>query len=84
MCIRDREKTGRIGTFGHFIITLTDECFKFMDRNTRTTGYYNGNGLSLIHISTANSRYYPIRNGRKPKFEEIKYFNSRKDYLPYK
>lgn len=23
---------------------ITDECFKFMDRNTRTTGYYNGNG----------------------------------------
>lgn len=23
---------------------ITDECFKFMDRSTRTTGYYNGNG----------------------------------------
>lgn len=23
---------------------ITDECFKFMERSTRTTGYYNGNG----------------------------------------
>lgn len=40
---KERKKT-LLTDIKHGYEEITDECFKFMDRSTRTTGYYNGNG----------------------------------------
>ena len=43
---------------------ITDECFKFMDRSTRTTGYYNGyeeitdECFKFMDRSTRTTGYY--------------------------
>ena len=44
---------------------ITDDCFKFMERESRTTGYYNGNG------DLVKERPMEVQEMQKTVFEDI-------------